>query len=46
MNWCQFKGPLLCLAGTVVAFMTLTQEIASLRKKSFSSVTFRENMWA
>ena len=30
MNWAQFKDPLcyLCLAGTVVAFWSLTQDVA------------------
>ena len=30
MNWSQFKDPVshMCLAGTVVAFMSLTQEVA------------------
>ena len=30
MNWAQFKDPisLVCLAGTVVVFWSLTQEVA------------------
>ena len=33
MNWAQFKDPVshMCLAGTVVASWSLTQEVAGLR---------------
>ena len=36
MNWAQFKDPVshMCLAGTVVAFWSLTQEVAGLNPYS------------
>ena len=55
MNWAQFKDPVshMCLAGSVVAFWSLTQEVAGLspcNDKYFLSLnlldsvqTFRKN---